>query len=399
MTRVREESKTRGTRPGILVGLAVTGGVITSAGIVLAATFSALAVLPLVFLVQIAFIVALRRAARHLRGALAARARVGLRHRAADLVAAAPAGRPRDAGERDDAGEPGAGARRALRPTPRLSRMTRVALAGYGFAGRDIHAPLLARGGLRGGGGVDPQTRARGRGGPGRHPRVQVVPGLDELLAVPGLDLVVLATPSGGHAAQVRAVVDAGLACVVDKPLAVDAASAADVVRYAAASGVAAHRLPEPALRRRAGHGRAGGGRRARGHAVPLRDALGAVAAGAQGALARAGQPDRGRRHPARPAQPPRRRRGAAVRPCRNGFRDGRRPHHPGRGRRVPRLPARRRGGVAPRGDLAVRGAGPAGAAARHRGGLRHGRLHRRGARVERPGRRRRRAQRLALPR
>jgi RND superfamily putative drug exporter len=58
MTRVREESRRRGTRPGILVGLAVTGGVITSAGIVLAATFSALAVLPLTFLVQIAFIVA-----------------------------------------------------------------------------------------------------------------------------------------------------------------------------------------------------------------------------------------------------------------------------------------------------------------------------------------------------
>ena len=58
MTRVREEALVRGTRPGILVGLAVTGGVITSAGIVLAATFSALAVLPLVFLVQIAFIVA-----------------------------------------------------------------------------------------------------------------------------------------------------------------------------------------------------------------------------------------------------------------------------------------------------------------------------------------------------
>ena len=58
MTRVREEARVRGTRPGILVGLAVTGAVITSAGIVLAATFSALAVLPLVFLVQIAFIVA-----------------------------------------------------------------------------------------------------------------------------------------------------------------------------------------------------------------------------------------------------------------------------------------------------------------------------------------------------
>jgi RND superfamily putative drug exporter len=58
MTRVREESAVRGTRAGILVALAVTGGVITSAGIVLAATFSALSVIPLVFLVQIAFIVA-----------------------------------------------------------------------------------------------------------------------------------------------------------------------------------------------------------------------------------------------------------------------------------------------------------------------------------------------------
>jgi RND superfamily putative drug exporter len=58
MTRVREESARVGTRRGILVGLAVTGGVITSAGIVLAATFSALAILPLLFLAQIAFIVA-----------------------------------------------------------------------------------------------------------------------------------------------------------------------------------------------------------------------------------------------------------------------------------------------------------------------------------------------------
>ena len=58
MTRVREESIERGTRPGILVALAVTGGVITSAGVVLAATFGALATLPILFLLQIAFIVA-----------------------------------------------------------------------------------------------------------------------------------------------------------------------------------------------------------------------------------------------------------------------------------------------------------------------------------------------------
>ena len=58
MTRVREESIRIGTRPGILRGLAVTGGVITSAGIVLAATFAVLATLPLVFTAQIGFVVA-----------------------------------------------------------------------------------------------------------------------------------------------------------------------------------------------------------------------------------------------------------------------------------------------------------------------------------------------------
>ena len=58
MTRVREESVKHGTREGILRGLGVTGGVITSAGMVLAATFAALSVIPILFLVQIAFIVA-----------------------------------------------------------------------------------------------------------------------------------------------------------------------------------------------------------------------------------------------------------------------------------------------------------------------------------------------------
>lgn len=57
-SRVREEALRYGTRPGVLRGLRLTGGVITSAGIVLAATFAALAVIPILFLAQIAFIVA-----------------------------------------------------------------------------------------------------------------------------------------------------------------------------------------------------------------------------------------------------------------------------------------------------------------------------------------------------
>jgi putative drug exporter of the RND superfamily len=58
MTRVHEEAKVHGTRRGALVGLAATGGVITSAGIVLAGTFAALGTLPLVFITEIGFAVA-----------------------------------------------------------------------------------------------------------------------------------------------------------------------------------------------------------------------------------------------------------------------------------------------------------------------------------------------------
>jgi RND superfamily putative drug exporter len=58
MTRVREETIKNGTAKGVIKGLVVTGGVITSAGIVLAATFAALGVIPILFLFQIAFIVA-----------------------------------------------------------------------------------------------------------------------------------------------------------------------------------------------------------------------------------------------------------------------------------------------------------------------------------------------------
>ena len=115
--------------------------------------------------------------------------------------------------------------------------MTRAAIAGYGFAGRDIHAPRLLEAGVEV---VAVSTASPERAAAARAdlPGVRVVPGLAELLAVPDVDVVVLATPTGGHAEQVRAVVDAGRPCVVDKPLAVDAPSAAAVVRYAERAGV-----------------------------------------------------------------------------------------------------------------------------------------------------------------
>lgn len=58
MTRVHEEARVHGTRRGALIGLAATGGVITSAGAVLAGTFAALGSLPLVFVAEMGFTVA-----------------------------------------------------------------------------------------------------------------------------------------------------------------------------------------------------------------------------------------------------------------------------------------------------------------------------------------------------
>jgi len=58
MTRVREETKRHGARRGALIGLAATGGVITSAGVVLAGTFAVLGTLPITFLAEIGFAVA-----------------------------------------------------------------------------------------------------------------------------------------------------------------------------------------------------------------------------------------------------------------------------------------------------------------------------------------------------
>ncbi|MFI1581851.1 MMPL family transporter [Embleya sp. NPDC020630] len=59
MSRVHEESKRHGTRRGMQIGLAATGGVITSAGLVLASTFAVLGTLPIVAFAEMGFTVAL----------------------------------------------------------------------------------------------------------------------------------------------------------------------------------------------------------------------------------------------------------------------------------------------------------------------------------------------------
>ncbi|XVX21638.1 Gfo/Idh/MocA family protein [Actinomycetota bacterium] len=114
--------------------------------------------------------------------------------------------------------------------------MTRVGLAGYGMAGRDIHAPALRRAGL--------EVVAVSTGNPeraeqvhGEIPGAVVVPDLDALLAE-DVDLVVLATPTGNHLAHALACVEARRPFVIDKPLAVDADQALEIVDAATHNGV-----------------------------------------------------------------------------------------------------------------------------------------------------------------
>lgn len=116
--------------------------------------------------------------------------------------------------------------------------MTAVGLAGFGSAGRGIHAPLLQQAGMTI---AAVATADPLRAGQVREdvPGARVVPDLEALLAVDGLDLIVLATPSGLHAGQARQCVAAGIAMVVDKPLATDVAQALGVVEAARAAGVA----------------------------------------------------------------------------------------------------------------------------------------------------------------
>lgn len=115
----------------------------------------------------------------------------------------------------------------------------RVGLVGYGLAGSAFHAPLIATTpGLRLDAVVtaNPERRANLRRD---HPDARAVDTPEQLLADPeALDLVVIASPNRTHVPLARAAVRAGLATVVDKPLAATAASALELCEYAESRGV-----------------------------------------------------------------------------------------------------------------------------------------------------------------
>jgi len=111
----------------------------------------------------------------------------------------------------------------------REQTMIRVALIGYGYAGRVFHAPLLQSvPGL--------QLTLVGSSRPDEVraalPGVVVLP-LEQALLQPDIDLVVIATPNDSHAPLARRALEAGKHVVIDKPFALDLAEAQGVAALA----------------------------------------------------------------------------------------------------------------------------------------------------------------------
>ncbi|HWD65143.1 MAG TPA: Gfo/Idh/MocA family oxidoreductase [Solirubrobacteraceae bacterium] len=114
----------------------------------------------------------------------------------------------------------------------------RVALIGYGLAGRWFHAPLIA-------GTPDLRVTEVVTSNPERrdqalddHPGVRVVADVDALWEGSRPDLVVVATTNATHVPLAMAAVERGVPVVVDKPLGVSSAEAQGLVRAAEQAGV-----------------------------------------------------------------------------------------------------------------------------------------------------------------
>ncbi len=115
----------------------------------------------------------------------------------------------------------------------------RVGLIGFGTAGAVFHAPLidsaedLSLDAVVTG---DPRRRAAVAAG---YPGTRTVASAEELLADPDrLDLVVVASPNRTHVPLATAALRAGLAVVVDKPMAATAAQAAGLADLARERGL-----------------------------------------------------------------------------------------------------------------------------------------------------------------
>ncbi len=112
--------------------------------------------------------------------------------------------------------------------------MINVGLIGFGLAGRSFHAPVIsAVPGMR----LAAILQRKGNEAAIAYPQAKIVRTLDELLAIPDLQLIVIATPNETHSPFARAALAAGRNVVVDKPFTTSYEEAVDLVKFAEKPG------------------------------------------------------------------------------------------------------------------------------------------------------------------
>jgi predicted dehydrogenase len=120
-----------------------------------------------------------------------------------------------------------------LRDRPNTGTPLKVALLGYGFAGKTFHAPLLARvPGLRLTHVVSSDS-AKVR----KDWDVTVLAKPEDAFALPEIDLIVIATPNPTHFELARKALGSDKHVVVDKPFTNTVAEAAELVSLASSRG------------------------------------------------------------------------------------------------------------------------------------------------------------------
>ncbi len=112
----------------------------------------------------------------------------------------------------------------------------RVGVVGLGYWGPNLARNLASIPGCELAWLCDASDEARARVA-GSFPNARLTGSLDDLLADPELDAIVLATPVPSHAELAIAVAEAGKHCFVEKPLATSAADAERAVAAAARAG------------------------------------------------------------------------------------------------------------------------------------------------------------------
>ena len=108
--------------------------------------------------------------------------------------------------------------------------MIRVGLVGLGMAGRVFHGPLLSSvEGLELAAVMERSTNKAAE----RYPGITLYRSLEAMLADKSLGLFVIATPNGTHYALTKEILSAGKNVVVDKPMALTSAEAAELIGLA----------------------------------------------------------------------------------------------------------------------------------------------------------------------